>query len=168
MLQDGIIFPMRTGCPGNWLPRELGDDSAIHRTFQRWVELGILVRIWAVLVEECEELGGVDREWQAADCAMGKARWEGAVGRDPTDQGKAGSKRSILLDTGGGPLSLVVAGANVHDSKLLALTLAWLSKCRAILVRYDKKVSNYAGLIELACALLRYRRHWLLKFEIVS
>ena len=26
-------------------------------------------------------------------------------------------------------------------------TLAWLSKCRAILVRYDKKVSNYTGLI---------------------
>ena len=47
-------------------------------------------------------------------------------------------------------------------------TLAWLSKCRAILVRYDKRVSNYMGLIQLACALLRYRRHWLLKFEIVS
>ena len=25
-------------------------------------------------------------------------------------------------------------------------TLAWLSKCRAILVRYDKKVSNYIRL----------------------
>ena len=37
-------------------------------------------------------------------------------------------------------------------------TLAWLSKCRAILVRYDKKVSNYFGLIQLACALLWYRR----------
>ena len=45
-----------------------------HRTFQRWVELGVLERILAVLVEECEELGGVQWEWQAADCAMGKAR----------------------------------------------------------------------------------------------
>jgi len=26
------------------------------------------------MVEECEELGGVDWEWQAADCALGKAR----------------------------------------------------------------------------------------------
>ncbi|MCH7886223.1 MAG: IS5/IS1182 family transposase, partial [Planctomycetes bacterium] len=34
----------------------------------------------------------------------------------------------------------------------------WLSKCRAILVRYDKKSSNYLGLIQLACALLWYRR----------
>ena len=37
-------------------------------------------------------------------------------------------------------------------------TLAWLSKCRAILVRYDKKPLNYLGLVQLACALLRYRR----------
>ena len=37
-------------------------------------------------------------------------------------------------------------------------TLAWLSKCRAILVCYDKKASNYMGLVQLACALLLYRR----------
>ena len=37
-------------------------------------------------------------------------------------------------------------------------TLAWLSKCRAVLVRYDKKASNYMGLVQLACALLWYRR----------
>ncbi len=37
-------------------------------------------------------------------------------------------------------------------------TLAWLSKCRAILVRYDKKPQNYEGLIQLACALLWCRR----------
>lgn len=43
-------------------------------------------------------------------------------------------------------------------------TLAWLSKCRAILVRYDKKASNYLGLLKLACALLWYRRYWRLAF----
>lgn len=37
-------------------------------------------------------------------------------------------------------------------------TLGWLSKCRAILVRYDKKAANYLGLVKLACALLWYRR----------
>ncbi len=36
--------------------------------------------------------------------------------------------------------------------------MAWLSKCRAILVRYDKKSSNYLGLIQLASALLWFRR----------
>jgi putative transposase len=37
-------------------------------------------------------------------------------------------------------------------------TLAWLCKCRGILVRYDKKDENDLGLIQLACALLWYRR----------
>jgi putative transposase len=37
-------------------------------------------------------------------------------------------------------------------------TLAWLCKCRGILVRYDKKDENYLGLIQLACALFWYRR----------
>jgi putative transposase len=38
-------------------------------------------------------------------------------------------------------------------------TLAWLSKCRAILVRWDKKACNYLGLLKLACALLWFRRY---------
>ena len=153
----------------------------------------------------------------------------GAIGRNPTDRGKAGSKKSILVDAAGGPLSVAVAGANVHDTKLLRptlesivvarpegtqnlcldkgydnptghgtvaafqycphirrigeekldrwgektfparrwvveRTLSWLSKCRAILVRYDKKASNYVGLIQLACALLWYRRQHRLLF----
>ena len=37
-------------------------------------------------------------------------------------------------------------------------TLGWLSKCRALLVRYDKNWFNHLGLIQLACALLWYRR----------
>ena len=149
------------------------------------------------------------------------------MGRNPTDRGKNGVKRSLLVEADGGPLSIVIAGANVHDAKLLKRTLqaivvprprpaarkkqylcldkgydnptgreaatyrgytphvrrigeekldgrgrkrhparrwvvertlGWLSKCRAILVRYDKKSSNYLGLIQLACALLWYRR----------
>jgi putative transposase len=37
-------------------------------------------------------------------------------------------------------------------------TFAWLSKCRGLLVRYEKKDGNYLGLIQLACGLLWYRR----------
>lgn len=37
-------------------------------------------------------------------------------------------------------------------------TLGWMSKCRAILVRYAKKSCNYLGLIQLCCALLWFRR----------
>jgi putative transposase len=37
-------------------------------------------------------------------------------------------------------------------------TLAWLSNCRGLLVRYEKKAANYLGLVEVACILLWYRR----------
>ena len=37
-------------------------------------------------------------------------------------------------------------------------TIAWLQRCRALLIRYDKNPTNYLGLIQLACALLWYRR----------
>jgi len=74
---DGVIYRMRTGCQWNHLPKDFGDDSSVHRTFQRWEAKGILDRLWALLVEECEELGGVNWEWQSADCALGKARFGG-------------------------------------------------------------------------------------------
>jgi putative transposase len=150
------------------------------------------------------------------------------VGKNPTDRGKKGTKRSLLVDEQGGPLGLVIDGANRHDTKLLRATieaivverpiptprrpqhlcldkaydnptghrtvaetrytghirrigeekaattqrqphskprrwvvertLAWLSKCRVILVRYDKHDTNYLGLVQLACALFWYRR----------
>lgn len=74
---NGVIFRLRTGCQWNRLPREFGDDSTLHRTFQRWVERGVFHRLWGLLVEECQDLGGVTWEWQAADGAMGKARLGG-------------------------------------------------------------------------------------------
>lgn len=147
-------------------------------------------------------------------------------GPNPTDRAKPGTKKSLIVERSGGPLGLEIAGANVHDTKLLEATieaivverpdpseveqhlcldkgydnptgqaavaaagyiphirrigeekldqagnktrparrwvvertLAWLQKCRAILIRYDKKPDNYRGLIQLACALLWYRR----------
>jgi putative transposase len=45
------------------------------------------------------------------------------VGRIPTDRGKPGVKKSLLVDQAGGPLAAVVAGANVHEQRLLAPTL---------------------------------------------
>jgi putative transposase len=121
---DAIIFRIRTGCQWNHIPRVYGDDSTIHRTFQHWVEIGLFAQLWALLVEECEEFGLVDWEWQAADSAMGKARLGGdEVGPNPTDRAKNGSKKSILTDRQGGPLAVVLAGANVVDAKLLDKTI---------------------------------------------
>jgi putative transposase len=74
---DGIIFRMRTGCQWNQMPKTFGDDSTVHRWFQRWNKDGVMQRIWAELTSECEELGGLSWEWQAADGAMAKARFGG-------------------------------------------------------------------------------------------
>jgi putative transposase len=37
-------------------------------------------------------------------------------------------------------------------------TFAWLSRCRGILIRWEKKADNYLASLKLACALLWYRR----------
>lgn len=76
---NGIIYQMRSGCQWNALPEKFGDDASVHRTFQRWVKKGVLEALWATLVENCEELGGVDWDWQSADGAMGKARFGGIL-----------------------------------------------------------------------------------------
>lgn len=141
---------------------------------------------------------------------------------------KNGTKRHVLVDGDGGPLAVVVDGANRHDSKLLEPTLAariseplpetapeqanlcldkaydnarcrsearaagyrphvrcigeevpkrknpkkkarrwvverthaWLNRWRGILVRYEKKAENYEAMLQMACALLWYRRLW--------
>jgi hypothetical protein len=38
-------------------------------------------------------------------------------------------------------------------------TLAWLSMCRGILIRWEKKSANYLGLLKLACGLIWFRRY---------
>jgi putative transposase len=37
-------------------------------------------------------------------------------------------------------------------------TIGWLNRCRGILIRYEKKAANYLAVVQLACALLWYRR----------
>jgi putative transposase len=86
---NGIIYQMRSGVQWNQLPEQFGDDSSVHRTMQRWIAKGVFARIWAVLIENCDELSGVNWEWQSADAAMGKARFGGiASGRIPRIVGK--------------------------------------------------------------------------------
>ena len=37
-------------------------------------------------------------------------------------------------------------------------TRSWLNRFRKLLVRYEKRARSYEGLLELACALIVYRR----------
>jgi len=45
------------------------------------------------------------------------------TGKNPTDRGKLGVKRSVLIDGRGVPIGVAVDGANVHDQKLVKETL---------------------------------------------
>lgn len=91
---NGIIYRMRSGVQWNQLPRQFGDDSSVHRALQRWIEKGVLERMWATLVQNCDELGGVDWTWQSVDGSMGKARFGGdQIGPNPTDRAKNGTKK---------------------------------------------------------------------------
>jgi putative transposase len=45
------------------------------------------------------------------------------VGKNPTDRGKIGTKRSVLTDGRGVPIGLAVAGANRNDFKLTRETI---------------------------------------------
>jgi len=75
-------------------------------------------------VAEYDELAGIQWEWQAVDGVMMKAPFAGAAtGANPTDRGKAGTKRSLLTDGAGIPLALIVDAANRHDVRLLSATL---------------------------------------------
>ena len=81
---NGILFRMRSGCQWEQLPERFGPKSTVHDWFQRWVEGGIFEKIWAVLVAECDELGGVQWQWQSADAMLGKARSGGEKdGQEP-------------------------------------------------------------------------------------
>jgi putative transposase len=92
---NGILYHLRTGCQWNQLPPQFGDDSTVHRWFQRWGQDGVLERIWAVLVEHCDELRGVEWKWQAADSALGKARFGGPMWAQTPRIGRKRGRRRI-------------------------------------------------------------------------
>jgi len=51
------------------------------------------------------------------------ASGEKKTGPNPTDRGKSGTKKSLAVEGAGGPLGVVIAGANVPDVQLLEQTL---------------------------------------------
>jgi putative transposase len=67
---------------------------------------------------------GIEWKWQALDGVITKAPLGGeATGPSPVDRAKSGTKRSVLSDGRGAPLSVVVAGANAPDKTLALETL---------------------------------------------
>ena len=93
---NAITFRMCSGCqwdataPSGTVPRALSTTGS-----SAWAAAGIFERIWAVLVAECDELGGVQWEWQPADAMLGKARFGGKRrARIPPTEEKRAPKRA--------------------------------------------------------------------------
>ena len=59
-----------------------------------------------------------------------------------------------------GEEKLDASGQKTHPARrwVVERTLAWLSRWRGILVRWDKLGDNYLAMCKLACALLWFRR----------
>jgi putative transposase len=71
---------------------------------------------------EYDEIEGIAWKWPSIDGAMIKAPLaKETVGRNPTDRGKKETKRRLLVDGRGVPLSLVVTEANRHNVRQLSL-----------------------------------------------
>ncbi|WP_440137936.1 IS5 family transposase [Providencia vermicola] len=106
---NAIFFVLRTGCQWNALNATgICSSSSAHRRFQEWRDAGVFERFWQNGLLAC----------------MTKSPLAGKkTGKNPTDRGKRGVKRSLMTDGNGLPLALVVAGANTHDIKLVADTL---------------------------------------------
>jgi putative transposase len=121
----GILYVLRTGCQWNAAPQVLyGSGKTLHRYFQRWRRAGVFKRMWEAGLEEYDEVHGLKLKWQAADGAITKAPLGGeATGANPTDRGKSGTKRSLLVAEKGVPIGIEVAGAQRHDIALLKATL---------------------------------------------
>jgi transposase len=230
---DAIFFVLRTGRQW-WALDATGicSHSSAHRRFQEWTSTGVFVNLWAQGLQEYDQLKGLDWEWLSMDGAMTKAPLGGErTGKNPTDRGKLGTKRSLLVEANGVPLGLAVEGANRHDKKVAEATLesipverpeptpeepqgmcldkgydyddtrdlvrefgftahvrargeeakelkkeagekarrwvverthSWMNRFRRLLIRWEKKVENYFGMLHFVCAWITYRSAGLL------
>ncbi len=120
-----IYYRMRTGCQWNAIPKCLGAASTVHDRHQQWVAAGVFKQLWEHGLLQLNVEGRLDFAFQSIDGCSTKAPLGGEqTGPNPTDRGKTGTKRHILTDTSGLPISLLVTGANVHDKTQAQALLA--------------------------------------------
>ncbi len=122
---DAIFFVLRTGCPWKALDAtKFCPGSTAHDRFQEWVEDGVFLEMWRMGLYEYDCFRGLDWAWMIMDGCMTKAPLGGEkTGKNPTDRAKSGTKRSLLVEGGGIPVGLAVAGANCPDMKMVEETI---------------------------------------------
>src|SRR5919205_4228105 len=115
----GIVFVLESGIPWEMLPRETGGGSGMTcwRRLRDWQEAGIRQAFHHLLLDRLGRAGLIDWSRCSLDSASPPAKAGGvATGPNPTDRGKPGSKRHLVVDRQGIPLAVLLTAANVHDS----------------------------------------------------
>lgn len=122
---DAIFYVLRTGCQWKALDATVFcPGSTAHDRFQEWVKAGVFIKMWENGLLEYDYFQGIDWSFLSMDGSMGKAPLGGEkTGKNPTDRGKRGVKRSVLTEGNGMPVGIAVEGANCHDKKMVEATL---------------------------------------------
>ena len=114
----GILFVLRTGIPWEYLPAELGCGSGMTcwRRLRDWQAAGVWEALRRRLLDRLGAQGRIDLEPGEPGRTKRPGKKGGpATGPNPTDRGKPGSKRHLLVDREGTPLALKVTAANVNE-----------------------------------------------------
>ena len=136
-IPDRVVFDLVIAAliHGSGLER-IAVPGCSDRTIRRlhsWAEAGIGQDVFTATLAAYDTMIGLDLTDVSVDGSITKAVGGGeCAGRSPVDRGKGGTKRSVLVDAGGIPLHVEVAGANCRDSPLLAPTLAGLNRLRPL------------------------------------
>lgn len=121
---DKLIQVLVFGCAYERIADHTCSERTLRRRRDEWIAAGIAQHLEHIARQAYDRMIGLNLENLAIDGCITKAPCGGeAAGRSPVDRGKQGRKRSVACDGDGIPLGCVVAGANGHDSPLLALTL---------------------------------------------
>jgi transposase len=94
----GILFVLRTGCPWEWLPQELGCGSGVTcwRRLRDWQQAGVWHRLHTVLLERLEAAERLDWSRASLDSASIPAKRGAATPKRsaPTRRTAASAARS--------------------------------------------------------------------------
>ena len=120
----GILYILRTGIAWDNLPTRAFGCSGMTcwRRMREWQRRNVWHRLHHVLLDRLNDAALIDWNRAAVDSgSVAAPRGGTATGRNPTDRGKLGTKRHIVVDANGIPLAIALSGANVHDSRMLEM-----------------------------------------------
>lgn len=121
---EKLLQVLRFGCSYESIADSACSATTIRNRRDEWITLGVFERLKGIVLDTYDRVVGLILDDISVDGCITKAPGGGDVaGRSPVDRGKQGMKRSSMVEGRGIPLDRVLAGANRHDSPLLAPTL---------------------------------------------